>query len=153
MNNNRWNFVPAALLLPALAFFSAAGVAAQDNPVGEALTASVRVALYNTLTVVSLAADIHGKKLYTDEQILSLLLEQKKFMSLIGSSMRRLAGKPPHNSPGDAKLLETAAAAGELSVTIDALTAYIQAPSKPGLDAYLSKRQAAAVAVKKALGG
>ncbi len=152
MKPTRRNIFPAAALLPALLLCLAAGATAQDKLVGEALGASAGMALYNTLTLTSVAADMLGKNVYRDEQILILLQEQKKFMALIDSYMTRLAGQPTQSSVGDARLSGISTAAKQMSLMIDALAASVKAPSKAKADAYAAKRRTAAAALQMLLG-
>ncbi len=126
--------------------------AGQGVLVGEALGAASGIALYNTLTMIGMAADILGKEIYPDQQILSLLAEQKRFMVLMADYMTRLVGQPPLSAAGEANLLSMADAAKKLQSTIDALTDYIRAPDKAKTDDFIKKKQAAAEVLKKLLG-
>jgi hypothetical protein len=126
--------------------------AGQGVLVGEALGAASAIALYNSLTIIGMTADMLGKKIYSDQQILALLTEQKGFMVLMADYMTRLVGQPPLSAAGEANLLSMGDAAKKMQATIDALTDYVKAPDKAKADDFLKKKQAAADVLKKLLG-
>jgi len=118
----------------------------------EALGAATGMALYEVQMVLGLSADAFAKKVYDQEQMKTIVAEQKSMMEILNKYLEALR-KLDSTSEDDKKSLQAMSDCIEkLKATAEALLAYVNDSSDENADAWQVKRKASYAAISDLLG-
>ena len=122
--------------------FAAPTRATADEEFNEAFGAAAGFALYNLQIVIGITADAYAKQVYTNEETLNIVNEQKILLETLDGYVPKLQQLSSISQGDQDSLVKISNCIGKLDDTADALAAYVNDPSGENADAFQAKREA-----------
>ncbi|MCE9581988.1 MAG: hypothetical protein K8T20_05675 [Planctomycetes bacterium] len=135
-----------------LAFGTGARPVAAEQELERALGASTAVALYEMQMVLGLSADGFAKKVYTAEQMETLIGEQKGFVKNLDKELSALLKLDSVTEADKKSLKEMSDCLALMGATADALLAYVKDSSDKNADKFQEARKASHAALAELMG-
>lgn len=151
MRLNRWPGV-TMVLATIVALGSGARPAQAEQEVERALGAAAATALYEVQMVLGLSADAFAKKVYTAEQMETMIGEQTNLLKNLDKELSKLQKLESVTEADKKSLKEMSDCIAKLQDTAEALQDYVKDSSDENAEAYQEARKASYAALADLMG-